>query len=154
MDKLTPFFRPSLQIHRRQRFWQIILPIVLVCLIIGVAGSLTIFAAGDQNRLWADVSIIWLVFPLLFFALLFLVFLIGMIYLLNKLTKLTPRISLKAQNIFTRIEQETCRASNSIVKPVIWIHQLTSGLRSLTRKKLPAFHEGNNYGRETPINTN
>jgi hypothetical protein len=154
MDKLAPFFRPSLQIHRRQRFWQIILPIVLFCILIGVAGGLTIFAEGDLSRLWADVSIIWLVLPLLFFALLFLVILVGMIYLLNRLTKLIPRISLKVQNIFTRIEQETCRASNSIVKPVIWIHQLQSGLKRLTRKKLPALHEGNNYGREKPINTN
>ena len=137
MDKLTPFFEPTLKIHKRQRFWQIILPIISFCLLIGAAGGFTIFADGDQSRLWADVSIIWLVIPLLFIALLFLVILIGMIYLLNQLTKSTPRISRKVQNIFTRIGQETCRVSNSVVKPVLWIHQFQSGLRSLMRKILP-----------------
>lgn len=153
MDKLIPFDRPSLRIYRKQRFWQIIFPIVLVSLFIGVAGGFTIIANNEQNRLWADVSIIWLVFPLLFFALLFLAILIGMIYLLYKLTKATPGITRKAQNIFTRIEQETCRASNSVVKPVLWIHQFQSGLRSLMRKILPTTQEGKNYEREIPIDT-
>jgi len=153
MDKLTPFDRPSLQIYRRQRFWQIILPIVLFSLLIVVAGGFTIIADGELNRLWADVSIIWLVAPLLFLALILLVLLIGMIYFLNKLTQGTPRITRKVQNIFTRIEQETCRASNSVVKPVVWIHQFQSGLKSLVRIIIPARQEGKNYGREEPSDT-
>ena len=145
MDKLTPFLRPSLLTHRRQRFWQIILPIVLFCLLIGVAGVYTIFAGKAISRLWADVSIIWLILPLLFFVLLFLVLLIGMIYLLNKLTKNLLGISRKAQNLFTHIEHETCRVSNSVVKPFFWIHQFQSGLKSLMRKIVPAIREGKKH---------
>jgi len=153
MDKLTPFDRPSLRSYRQQRFWQIILPIVLFSLLIVAAGGFTIIADGGLNRLWADVSIIWLVAPLLLLALLCLVVLIGMIYLLYKLTIGTPRITRKVQTIFIRIEQETCRASNSVVKPVIWIHQFHSGRKSLIRKIIPARQEGKNYGREKTIDT-
>ena len=125
MDKLTPFERPSLRTYRRQRFWQIILPIVLFSFVIVVAGGFTIIADGEQNRLWADVSIIWLVAPMLILAIIFLVILVGMIYLLYKLTIGTPHITRKIQNIFIRIEQETFRVSNSIVRPVVWIHQFS-----------------------------
>jgi len=133
MDKLAPFERPSLRKYRRQRFWQIILPIVLFSLVIVVAGGFTIVAEGDLNRLWADISIIWLVAPMLILAIILLVILVGMIYLLYKFTKGTPRITLRMQNFFTCLEQETFRASNSIVKPVIWIHQFQSGLKSVAR---------------------
>ena len=153
MDKFTLFDRPSLRIYRRQRFWQIILPIVVFSLLIVVAGGFTIIADGELNRLWADVSIIWIVAPVLFIEIVLLAILIGMIYLLYKLTKGTPQITRKIQNIFTRIEQETCRASNSAVKPVVWTHQFQSGFISLMRKIIPARQEGKNYGRETRIDT-
>lgn len=148
MDKLTPLDSPSLRNYRRQRFWQVVFPIVLFSLIIGVAGGFTIIADGELNRLWADVSIIWLAFPLLFFALIFLVILIGMIYVLYKLTQGTPRVTRKVQMVFTRIEQETCRASNSVAKPVIRMHQFQSGLKSFVRIIRPARREGKNYGRK------
>lgn len=153
MDKFDPFDKPSLQNHRRQRFWQILLPIVLFSGLIVVAGVFTVAADGVQNRLWADASIIWLVLPMLFVALFLLVILIGLIYLLYRLTKGTPRITRKVQNIFTRIEQGTSRAANSAAKPVIWIHQFQSSLRSLVGKILPATREGKNYGKEKPIDT-
>jgi hypothetical protein len=153
MDRYPPFDRPSLRNYRHQRFWQIILPIVLFSLLIVVAGGFTIIADGELNRLWADVSIIWLVAPLLFLAIIFLAILIGMIYLLYMLTKGTPRITRKIQNIFTRIEQETCRVSNSAVKPVVWIHQFQSGLKSLIRIIRPIKKEGKNYGRDKTSDT-
>ncbi len=153
MDKLTPFDRPSLRNYRRQRFWQIILPILLFSLLIGVAGGFTIIADGELNRLWADVSIIWIVLPLLFLALFLLAILIGMIYLLHKMTKGTPRVTRKIQTIFTRIEQETCRISNTSVKPVLWINQFQSGSKSLMRRIIPARQKGKNYGRKKTIDT-
>jgi hypothetical protein len=153
MDKLTPFERPSLRTYRRQRFWQIILPIVLFSFVIVVAGGFTIIADGELNRLWADVSIIWLVAPMLILAIIFLVILVGMIYLLYKLTIGTPHITRKIQNIFIRIEQETFRVSNSIVRPVVWIHQFQSGFNSLARIIRPVKYKGKNYGREESNDT-
>jgi hypothetical protein len=140
--------------YRRQRFWQIILPIVLVSLLVVVAGGITISVEADLNRLWADISIIWLVLPVLLIALLFLIILIGMIYLMYKLTNGLPRLTRKAQNIFIRIEQETCRGSNSVAKPVIWIHQFQSGLKRMLRIINPVQKEGKNYGTERTIDTN
>lgn len=137
MDKLPPFDRPTLRHHRQQRFWQIQLPIVLVSLLMGGAGGYTILAEGAQDRLWADISIIWLVLPVLFFALFILLILVGMIYLLFKLTKGAPNVSRRAQNLFMRIEKETRKGADSAVKPVIWIHQFRSGLKSLLGRVKP-----------------
>jgi hypothetical protein len=137
MDKLPPFDRPTLRHHRQQHFWQIQLPIVLVSLLMGVAGGYTILAEGAQDRLWADISIIWLVVPLLFFALFLLVVLVGMIYLLYRLMKGTPIFARRVQNLFMRIEKETRRAADSAVKPVLWIHQFQSGLKSLLGRVKP-----------------
>lgn len=153
MDKLVPFDRQSLRNYRRQRFWQIIFPIVIFSLLIGLAGGFTVGAGKELNRLWADVSIIWMVLPMLFLAFFMLVILVGMVYLLYQLTKGTPRITRKVQNFLTRIEQETCRAANSVVKPILWVHQVQSGLRSLMRKILPATQEGKNYGKEKPVDS-
>ena len=148
MDNLTPFDRPSIRRYRHQRFWQIILPIVLFSILITATGGFVIAASSNQNRLWADISIIWLVLPLLIIALIFLLFLIGMIFIMVRLTKGIPRIALKIQMIFVRIEQEACRFSNSVVKPVLWWHQFQSGFQSLMKKIKPAGVEGKNNGSE------
>ncbi|HCC78145.1 MAG: hypothetical protein A2X25_04935 [Chloroflexi bacterium GWB2_49_20] len=137
MEKLPPFDRPTLRHHRQQRFWQIQLPIVLVSLLIGAAGGYTILAEGAQDRLWADISTIWLVAPMLFFALFLLAVLVGMIYLLYRLTKATPIFTRRVQNLFLRIEKEARRAADSAVKPVLWIHQFQSGLKYLLGRVKP-----------------
>lgn len=154
MKKTTPFDSPSLRIYRRQRFWQIILPIVVVSFLLVVAGGITISLDGELNRLWADISIIWLVIPLLFTALFLLILLVGMIYLLFKLTNVLPRYTRKAQHIFIRIEQETCRGSDSVVKPIFWINQFQSGFKRLLRIIIPAPQKGKNYGTGKTKHTN
>jgi hypothetical protein len=137
MDKYASFNRPTLRRHRRQRFWQIIVPIILFSLLIGAAGGFTIIAGGAQDRLWADISIIWLVAPLLSVLLVLVVILVGLIYLLARLMKGTPEVTRRVQNLFYRVEKETRRAADSAVKPVLWIQQFRSGLKSLFSRVKP-----------------
>jgi uncharacterized membrane protein YciS (DUF1049 family) len=131
MNKYPPFDRPTLRLHRKQRFWQIIAPIVLFSLLIMAAGWMTVIAGNSQNRLWADVSIIWLVAPLLSVLLVLAVVLVGLIYLLARVTKGTPNITRRIQHLFYRMEKETRRAANVAVKPVLGIQQFQSGLKKL-----------------------
>jgi len=124
MEKLPPFDRPGIQKYQHQRFWHIIFPIVLFSLLLGVAGGFTVLAEASTDRLMADISIIWLVIPLLFSALILLAVMVGLIYLVTRLLIITPTYTRKVQNFLVRVEQGTHKTTTSIVKPILWINQL------------------------------
>jgi len=126
MEKLLSRESPSLKNHRRQRFWQILFPIILVSIGLFASMILLVFSSRSQNRLMADISTIWLVFPLLFLFLVFTAIAFGLIYALHLLTKKTPEISRKVQLIFFKIENYSKKASNILVKPVFGIHEVLS----------------------------
>ncbi|MDP3186157.1 MAG: hypothetical protein Q8M58_12885, partial [Anaerolineales bacterium] len=103
MPDLPPFESPTLRVHKRQRFWQILAPMMLVILLALVAGGFTLAAEAGQTRPGADVAVIWLIAPLMLFALLCMAVLGGMIYAIARLTKIMPRYTLQAQNFALRL---------------------------------------------------
>ncbi|MCJ7584445.1 MAG: hypothetical protein MUO30_06715 [Anaerolineales bacterium] len=122
---------PTLRAHKRQRFWQILLPIVLVSLLVVVIGVFTARADAVHTRLWADVATIWLVAPLMLFALLCMAVLGGMIYAVARLTQITPRYTLQAQNFALRFTAGVKRGADVAVKPVVLLEQARAALKSL-----------------------
>jgi len=135
MDSSKPFDRPSIKRHRQQRLWQIILPIILISLIIFSIGGYFVAIEGSQSRVLADISIIWIIMPLLLIFLVALAVLIGMIYLLYKVNRNTPLLTQRIQRIFSLIQQKSLHIVDSIVKPVLWINQLQAGIVRLFKKK-------------------
>lgn len=133
MEKLPPFDRPGIQKHKHQRFWQIIFPIVLFSIFLGVVGVFTVLAGAGIDRLMADISIIWLVIPILFSALILLAVLVGLIYLVSRLLSITPVYTRKVQSFFVRIEQGTRKITSSIVNPILWINQLGGRIQNFFR---------------------
>jgi hypothetical protein len=122
---------PTLRAHKRQRFWQILLPIVLVSLLVVVIGVFTDRADAVHTRLWAEVATIWLVAPLMLFALLCMTVLGGMIYAVARLTQVMPRYTLQAQNIALRLMAGVKRGADVAVKPVVWLEQVRAALKLL-----------------------
>jgi len=113
---------PTIRAHRRQFFWQIILPLI-VALTLLVTGAVFVVIGGDsQARLWADISTIWLVAPVLILALLGLVVLGFLVYAVARLLKATPRFTSKAQDFDRRISSGTRQAPDTSVKPVLWVN--------------------------------
>ncbi|MBU4225589.1 MAG: hypothetical protein KKC71_07190 [Chloroflexi bacterium] len=131
MPNLPPFESPTLRVHKRQRFWQILAPMMLVILLALVAGGFTLAAEAGQTRPGADVAVIWLVAPLMLFALLCMVVLGGMIYVIARLTQITPRYTLQAQNFVLRLTAGVKRGADMAVKPVVWLEQARAVLKSL-----------------------
>jgi len=131
MADLSHLDSPTLRAHKRQRFWQILAPIILVVLLAVVIGVFTARAEAGQTRLWADVATIWLVAPLMLFALLCLAVLGGMIYAIARLTQVTPRYTLQAQDFFFRLAGGVKRGADMAVKPVVWLEQARAALKSL-----------------------
>ena len=125
------FESPTLRAHKRQHFWQILLPVVLVALLAVVIGVFTARTDAVQTRLWADIATIWLVVPLMLFALLCMAVLGGMIYAVTRLTQIAPRYTLQVQDFALRFVAEVKRGADMAVKPVLWVRQVGAVFESL-----------------------
>src|SRR5687768_18561260 len=79
--------------HRKQRVWQIILPVILAAILFIALVVLVIIAtsrgSGDTAR-WAEISTIWISLPIIFMALVLFIILAGIVYLLIRLLQIVP----------------------------------------------------------------
>ena len=77
--------------HRREVFWQITIPLVIALIIvIALAILIPVVGTHDSVSQWADVSLIWLIVPQMFLALITLLILIVLVYVLAGLLKVLP----------------------------------------------------------------
>jgi len=123
--------------HRREVFWQITLPLVLgVLLILAVVGAI-IFSVTrpvtDVGR-WADVSLIWLILPSLFFALIILIVLAGLIYAITFLQRLVPRYTLIIQVYFEKARAKVSQLLNLSTEPILRINSIWAAIRYATER--------------------
>ena len=127
----------SYQLHRKQVWMQILIPIlaaVLVFLAIIIITSIATFRGnGDVNR-WAAISTIWLVLPVIFVGLVFFILMIAMIYLMARLTALIPPYSFQAQQIVHRIEEGIKRTAQMVRKPKLAFNELVKVFKTYTAK--------------------
>lgn len=128
----SSFDSPSLKRHRKQKFWQIVLPFFLATAFVAAGAALAAFGGGaGQARLWADISLIWLALPALFFALFFLAILIGLIYLLARLSRGVPPVTARVQFFSRRLAHGTRQVADKAVQPLVWLGQVGAMLRTL-----------------------
>jgi type II secretory pathway component PulL len=116
--------------HRRQLAWQILVPFfVVMAFILFVAVLVT--TGSTATRTWADVSTIWLIAPMLVFALLFLAVLGFLIFGIAKLLQITPRFTGKAQDFFTLLSNWARIIADGAAKPFVWFQQAGAILKSI-----------------------
>jgi hypothetical protein len=136
MADQSPLDSPSLRRHRKQQVWQILVPFLVAAVVVTAAAVLAAFGGGAvQARLWADISLIWLILPALFFALLILAVLIGLIYLLARLKRAVPPLTSRVQSLSRRMANGTRQAADKAVQPVVWLEQFGAMLKTLFRVK-------------------
>jgi hypothetical protein len=113
----------SYRLHRRQRWTQILLPVLFAVLILVALALLAIRATfagnGDVGR-WAAISTIWLVLPVMVLALIALAAMCGGVYLVTRLSGMLPTYTSRAQRIFYRVESGARRAAEMTRKPVLF----------------------------------
>jgi hypothetical protein len=125
---------PTIRAHRRQVWGQILVPMIFAALLGLAAGGLTIAASvsdASRARLWADVSIIWLLAPALLFALAGIAVLIGMIYALVRLARATPRYTSRVQQVAGQVAAGTRKAADGVTKPFVWVRQAGAIIESI-----------------------
>ena len=141
MKSPLPLPRPedhlSYQLHRKQVWQQILLPILLTVLIfiaVIVLTSVATFRDNGEVGRWAAMSEIWLVIPLIVIGLVFLILLIAIIYLLIRLTNLIPPYSYRVQVIFHRIEGGAKTIEKIAHKPVLLFQDLGEVIKTAIKK--------------------
>ena len=137
MDSQLSKNHPSYQNHRRQFWTQIFLPLILAVLFIiaiAVITSVAAFGANDNSPIWAAISTIWLVIPVMFFGLIFLAVLAGLVYLLARTLQVLPPYTSKAQYYVNRGTSEVKRFSDMAAKPVLFIEGIIASLKAVFSK--------------------
>ena len=129
---------PSYQLHRKQVWTQILLPILLTVLVFIAVIVLTSIATfrdnGDVAR-WAAISTIWLVLPVMIAGLIFLVILLAIIYLLARLIGIIPPYSDQAQRFVFQIEGYVKRGTEMIVRPVLFVDLIKLQIKKFMERR-------------------
>ena len=71
--------------------------------------------------LWADISLIWLIIPMMMLALVMMASLIALVYGLNRLIKISPRYTGIAQSYAFWFNAQVTIWSNKLVQPMLTI---------------------------------
>jgi uncharacterized membrane protein YhdT len=124
--------------HKRDVFWQITLPLVIGILLVLAAMAAIIFSATqpvtDVSR-WADVSLIWLILPSLFIALILLAITIGLVIAISQLLKVVPRIACILQLYFVQGKDKISHLTNLIVEPILRLNSFLAAARRASKLK-------------------
>ena len=129
---------PSYQLHRKQVWTQILLPILLAVLVFITVIVLTSVATfrdnGDVAR-WAAISTIWLVLPVMIAGFVILAILLAIIYLLVWLIGMIPPYTNQAQRFVYQIEGYVKRGTEMIVKPVLFVDLIKSQIKKFMERR-------------------
>jgi hypothetical protein len=116
--------RKSYATHQRDVARQIITPVIMITmLVVGVAALSIVAATGasDTISLWADISLIWIIIPLMLLMIILLALTAALAYGLTRLLKVSPRYTGLAQHYALWLNAEICRWADKIVQPVLTI---------------------------------
>ena len=123
--------------HRKQRTWQIVMPVILASVLlialIVLINIATFRDNGDVAR-WAAVSTILMVVPIMVGLFLFLVLLVGIAYLLGRLLGVTPHYTGLAQDYVYRAAAIIKRALDAMVKQIIEMQGVLASIREFFRR--------------------
>ena len=101
-------------------------------------------AGGDpagQVSTWADASLIWLILPVLLFAVVGVLVLAGLIYLLARLLKVLPVYTSLVQNYADLIAAWVKYISNKVASPFISVESAWTAAGRFFEKLFAFFHQ-------------
>lgn len=111
--------------HRKDFAWKIVFPLVLATLLIMVISVLIgirAFSGGQSDvALWAAISTIWIVIPLMMMALVVLALLFGLVYGLARLLGETPHYTGLAQHYIIWFNAQLRLWADKLSDPVVFI---------------------------------
>jgi len=127
---MSPTGKPELetiQKHKQEFLWQILVPVLVVALLLIVAAGFAAFTSSSQASTLADISIIWLIVPML---IVFLVVMAGTVAAIYGMIRLFPYIPYYSRRVHLYVviaQQKTVVTGGKVVKPFINIHVYKAG---------------------------
>ena len=123
--------------HRKQRTWQILVPVIasaVLCLVMVLLVTTAAFGGADV-ALWAQISEIWIAIPTMLIFLVIFALLAGMVFLMAKLLSILPTYTFRAQDLTYRLKAAVRRAADAAAKPVITIDALGASINRILGKR-------------------
>lgn len=136
-DPILPRNPITRQRHRREVFWQITFPIILICLVILILAVLTVGLSADSASTWADISLIYMIVPALLFTLLTMIFLAAGVYLTIKLLHILPFYFYKGHNWFLLVNLRVGSLGDRLAEPFLRVRVWKAGAGALGRQIRP-----------------
>jgi len=135
--QLPPPNPVTMAAHHRQVFWQIYLPLSVIVVLVLCAGIGVLvagfFGSGDLAR-WGDISLIWLISPMLVLTFISFLALAAMGYLLWRILRVLPSYARQAQDLFRLVEKRVRSGSDVAAEPFIRAHSFMAVLRRPFRR--------------------
>jgi uncharacterized membrane protein YhdT len=123
-------------LHQREVFWQISLPLVIGILVLVAAVVAIVLSATqpvtDLGR-WADVSLMWIILPSLFFALIMLAITIGLVIGVSLLLRIVPRYARILQLYFELGKGKVSQLTNLLAEPILRVNSIWASVRRAGR---------------------
>ena len=119
--------------HRREVFWQVTIPIAVGIILVAALAYLATQTTSDQASVWADISAIWLIVPVMMITLLSLVLLVASIYLNVRLIRILPYYSRQVQKWFSLLAVQISRLDNRAVEPILRFQGFRASISVLGR---------------------
>lgn len=120
--------------HRRETFWQIVLPLLIGAVLAGAA----VFAllngnfGGVQNA--SQIATTFLIFPLFVIGLLFFVLVVVLIYVLGRTLHWIPTQTIRAQRLAERVSHEAVRGANLLAEPLLFFESWSKAISGLFKR--------------------
>jgi len=126
--------------HRRQMFWQVFFPLGLgAILLVGICVlPVAAVAQGGDVSKWADISLMWIILPVMFFSLIPLALLGGSVYGLVRLFEKMPGWMFRLQGIFEQVRGIVRQVADKVVEPVIQAQSLNARIQAVMPKRKPS----------------
>jgi len=128
--------RSSLR-HRRQVFWQILLPVILAgagVIALVVLAAIASTRGSTVSATWANIATVWLIIPLIFTGLFFAIFIAGMIFLFARLLRSIPTYTRLAQLYLQIFSVKVDTILHRVVQPQINMLSRWAAWRSFWKK--------------------
>jgi uncharacterized membrane protein YhdT len=123
-------------LHQREVFWQISLPLVIGILVLVAAVVAIVLSATqpvtDLGR-WADVSLMWIILPSLFFALIMLAITIGLVIGVSLLLRIVPCYARILQLYFELGKGKVSQLTNLLAEPILRVKSIWASVRRAGR---------------------
>lgn len=133
-DPILPRNPITHQRHRREVFWQITFPVMLVCVVLLILAVLTVGLSTERASKWADISLIWMIIPALLFSLLTMILLAAGVYLTLRLIHILPFYFYKGHNWFLLVNLRMSSLGDRLAEPFLRVRAWKAGAGALSRQ--------------------